>query len=54
MSRGTFYKWLDRIWKPKQKCLICEEVVKASMHRCTTPGCNFVYCRQCWRDLEVS
>ncbi|XP_013381102.2 E3 ubiquitin-protein ligase DCST1 [Lingula anatina] len=36
----------------KKRCLICEEPQNKEFHICATPGCNFVYCKQCWKDVK--
>ena len=46
-------KIFDKIWKKKRKCLVCEEAEDKTFYRCPTPGCQFVYCRQCWEEIEV-
>lgn len=38
----------------KDRCLICEEKEKANFERCETEGCKFIYCPECWEDINVS
>ena len=46
--------WLQFFACSREKCLICKETEprKASdFRRCTTPGCRFIHCPECWRDV---
>ncbi|XP_029042861.1 protein sneaky [Osmia bicornis bicornis] len=48
------FGWLQFFACARDRCLICEEVEprKGPKHRqCTTPGCPFVHCSECWRDV---
>ncbi|XP_041356353.1 E3 ubiquitin-protein ligase DCST1-like [Gigantopelta aegis] len=37
----------------KSYCLICKTPeIPGNFHNCITPGCNFGYCRQCWKDVR--
>ncbi|XP_015586402.1 E3 ubiquitin-protein ligase DCST1 [Cephus cinctus] len=49
-----FCGWLSFFSCARQKCLICAEPETRKgpkFRRCTTPGCNFVHCPECWRDV---
>lgn len=38
----------------KRQCLICGEPEPGKIgefHECTTPGCDFVHCKECWKDI---
>jgi len=46
--------WLVIFAWARHKCLICGEVEPRKdprFHRCTTPGCPFVHCPECWDDV---
>ncbi|XP_011864564.1 PREDICTED: DC-STAMP domain-containing protein 1-like [Vollenhovia emeryi] len=46
--------WLTIFAWARQKCLVCGEVEPrrgSQFHRCTTPGCPFVHCSECWDDI---
>ncbi|XP_003700230.1 protein sneaky [Megachile rotundata] len=48
------FGWLQFFECARDRCLICEEVEprRGPKHRqCTTPGCPFVHCAECWRDV---
>ncbi|XP_078050611.1 protein sneaky isoform X1 [Augochlora pura] len=48
------FGWLRFFACARERCLICDEVEprKGPEHRkCTTPGCPFVHCHECWRDV---
>ncbi|XP_043254934.1 protein sneaky-like [Colletes gigas] len=48
------FGWLKFFACAREKCLICGEVEprKGPNHRrCNTPGCPFVHCSECWRDV---
>ncbi|XP_076289582.1 protein sneaky [Lasioglossum baleicum] len=48
------FNWLKMFACARDRCLICDEVEprKGPEHRkCTTPGCPFVHCAECWRDV---
>lgn len=48
------FGWLRYFSVGKRKCLICEEPEPSKpgvFHECTTPGCNFAHCRECWKDV---
>ena len=38
----------------KETCLICGDSENKNFHFCSTPGCHFGYCSDCWQDIEVS
>ncbi|XP_078666765.1 E3 ubiquitin-protein ligase DCST1-like isoform X2 [Branchiostoma floridae x Branchiostoma belcheri] len=42
--------WLKWLGLGKKQCLICDEKENKFTHHC--PGCRYVYCRQCWRDMK--
>ncbi|XP_018306105.1 DC-STAMP domain-containing protein 1 [Mycetomoellerius zeteki] len=47
--------WLVIFAWARHKCLICGEVEPRKgpqFHRCTTPGCPFVHCPECWDDVD--
>ena len=46
--------WLHFFACSREKCLICEERESRKgrkFRRCTTPGCPFVHCPECWKDV---
>ena len=46
--------WLEFFACARQKCLICSEAESRKgpkFRHCTTPGCIFVHCPECWRDV---
>ncbi|KZC06683.1 PREDICTED: DC-STAMP domain-containing protein 1-like [Dufourea novaeangliae] len=46
--------WLRFFACARERCLICGEVEprKGPKYRqCTTPGCPFVHCAECWKDV---
>ncbi|KAG7203236.1 hypothetical protein KM043_010337 [Ampulex compressa] len=46
--------WLKVFACARHKCLICNEVEPrkgAKFRKCATPGCPFVHCAECWRDV---
>ncbi|XP_054001811.1 protein sneaky isoform X2 [Hylaeus anthracinus] len=48
------FEWLKFFACARERCLICGEVEprKGPPYRqCTTPGCPFVHCAECWRDV---
>lgn len=48
------FGWLRIFSSAREKCLICGDVEprKGPAYRqCTTPGCPFVHCAECWRDV---
>ncbi|KAL0269121.1 UNVERIFIED_CONTAM: hypothetical protein PYX00_006956 [Menopon gallinae] len=48
------FGWLRYFSIGKRKCLICGEPEPSRpgvFYECTTPGCNFVHCRECWKDV---
>ncbi|XP_052743921.1 protein sneaky [Bicyclus anynana] len=55
--------WLEALPVARMKCLICEETAPRSFdrnrtnttqgwHSCVKPRCPFVYCEECWREVE--
>ncbi|CAH1251299.1 DCST1 [Branchiostoma lanceolatum] len=44
------FGWLKWFGLGKKQCLICDDKENKLTHHC--PGCRYVYCRQCWRDLK--
>ncbi|KAK2191496.1 hypothetical protein NP493_49g02027 [Ridgeia piscesae] len=36
----------------KETCLICGDSENKNFHFCSTPGCHFGYCSDCWQDIE--
>ncbi|KAI0219339.1 Protein sneaky [Lamellibrachia satsuma] len=36
----------------KETCLICGDAEDRNFHFCSTPGCHFGYCGDCWKDIE--
>lgn len=38
----------------KDKCLICKEKGRKTFIKCDEEDCNFMYCPDCWRDIDVS
>ena len=36
----------------KEACLVCKEPEGKTFRRCPTPGCNWGYCDECWRDIS--
>ncbi|XP_011163830.1 protein sneaky [Solenopsis invicta] len=50
----TFCGWLAIFPWARRKCLVCGQVEPrrgSQFHRCTTPGCPFVHCPECWDDV---
>ncbi|XP_043674123.1 protein sneaky-like [Vespula pensylvanica] len=48
------FGWLKLFESAREKCLVCGEVEPRrgiKFRRCTTPGCPFVHCEECWRDI---
>ncbi|XP_076235359.1 protein sneaky [Calliopsis andreniformis] len=48
------FGWLRFFECARDRCLICGEVEprRGPKYRpCTTPGCPFVHCAECWRDV---
>ncbi|XP_012260976.2 protein sneaky-like [Athalia rosae] len=46
--------WLRYFAFARAECLICGETEPRkgpAFRRCTTPGCPFVHCQECWRDV---
>jgi len=46
--------WLAIFTWARYKCLICGEAEPfrgPQFRRCTTPGCPFVHCAECWIDV---
>lgn len=46
--------WLGYFACARAKCLICGEAESRkgpAFRQCTTPGCPFVHCPECWRDV---
>ncbi|EZA47771.1 DC-STAMP domain-containing protein [Ooceraea biroi] len=46
--------WLAFFAWARRKCLVCGEVEPRGgpqFRRCTTPGCPFVHCPECWDDV---
>ncbi|OAD55040.1 DC-STAMP domain-containing protein 1 [Eufriesea mexicana] len=49
-----YFGWLNYFDFARERCLICgdPEPRRGPRYRqCTTPGCNFLYCAECWRDV---
>ncbi|XP_011307932.1 DC-STAMP domain-containing protein 1-like [Fopius arisanus] len=49
----TWCGWLKFFAFARLKCLICGEPEgrKETFRRCETPGCEFIHCWECWRDM---
>ncbi|XP_053970630.1 protein sneaky-like isoform X2 [Hylaeus volcanicus] len=48
------FEWLKFFACARERCLICGEAEPRkgpSYRQCTTPGCPFVHCAECWRDV---
>ncbi|XP_060528323.1 protein sneaky [Cylas formicarius] len=46
--------WLRFFKMARRKCLVCEEPEPrkaAGFEECRNPGCHFVFCAECWRDM---
>ncbi|KAK2574982.1 hypothetical protein KPH14_008745 [Odynerus spinipes] len=46
--------WLRFFESARERCLICGEIEPRrgpKFRRCTTQGCPFVHCDECWRDV---
>ncbi|XP_024880185.1 E3 ubiquitin-protein ligase DCST1-like [Temnothorax curvispinosus] len=46
--------WLAIFARARYRCLVCGEVEPRKgpqFRRCTTPGCPFVHCSECWDDI---
>lgn len=54
-ERPELFGWLYYFESAREKCLICGDVEPRrgiKFRRCTTtPGCPFVHCEECWRDI---
>ncbi|XP_031831854.1 protein sneaky isoform X2 [Nomia melanderi] len=51
----ALFDWLKFFACARERCLICGEVEprKGPRYRqCTTSGCPFVHCAECWRDMD--
>ncbi|XP_043271509.1 protein sneaky-like [Venturia canescens] len=49
-----FCGWLKFFACARGQCLICgepESIRGAKFRECTTPGCTFIHCPECWRDI---
>lgn len=47
--------WLVFFASARHRCLVCGEVEPRrgpEFRRCTTPGCLFVHCPECWHDMS--
>ncbi|XP_071788132.1 E3 ubiquitin-protein ligase DCST1-like [Asterias amurensis] len=44
--------WLGIFGLSKRSCLICDEKENKDFHKCSTEGCDFAYCCDCWRDIK--
>ncbi|XP_033624513.1 protein sneaky-like [Asterias rubens] len=44
--------WLGIFGLGKRSCLICDEKENKDFHKCSTEGCDFAYCCDCWRDIK--
>ncbi|XP_076439279.1 E3 ubiquitin-protein ligase DCST1-like [Babylonia areolata] len=42
-------RWLK---SSRDSCLICQEPEGKGFQRCPTPGCNWGYCAECWKDIK--
>ncbi|KAK6639398.1 hypothetical protein RUM43_007671 [Polyplax serrata] len=52
-NRETF-DWLRYFPMGKRKCLICGEPEPSKtcdFHQCSTSGCEFIHCHECWKDV---
>ncbi|XP_012231524.1 protein sneaky [Linepithema humile] len=50
----AFCGWLAFFICARHRCLVCGEVEPrkgSQFHRCTTPGCPFIHCPECWHDV---
>ncbi|XP_044013553.1 protein sneaky, partial [Aphidius gifuensis] len=48
------FSWLRLFSFARFKCLICGEAEprrNSKYHKCYTPGCLFIHCPECWRDV---
>lgn len=55
LRRPVLCGWLTFFGWARHKCLICGEVEPRKgprFRRCATPGCPFVHCPECWRDVD--
>ncbi|XP_041460900.1 E3 ubiquitin-protein ligase DCST1-like [Lytechinus variegatus] len=44
--------WLFRLGLGKKRCLICAEVESKGARHCKNRRCTFMYCRQCYDDVQ--
>ncbi|XP_034941255.1 protein sneaky [Chelonus insularis] len=47
--------WLRYFSFARRKCLICGEIEprkNSKYYTCSTPGCFFIHCPECWQDVE--
>lgn len=50
----NIFNWLNYFSFARLKCLICGEAEprkNSKFRRCETPGCLFIHCPECWRDV---
>ncbi|XP_043467285.1 protein sneaky-like [Leptopilina heterotoma] len=48
------FGWLQFFACAREKCLVCEETEprkEPKFRKCDTPGCPFLHCQECWRDV---
>ncbi|XP_062617495.1 E3 ubiquitin-protein ligase DCST1-like [Saccostrea cucullata] len=43
---------VKRFKASKTRCLICDDLETEGFVLCSTPGCNFSYCADCWIDCK--
>ncbi|XP_022088476.1 DC-STAMP domain-containing protein 1-like [Acanthaster planci] len=45
--------WLALCKLGRRKCLVCEDYEGAGFQECPTEGCDFIYCKDCWKDVKM-
>lgn len=49
-----YCRWLKIFACARKRCLICSEPEprkNSNFHICTTPGCFYIHCQECWKDI---
>ncbi|XP_014288715.1 protein sneaky [Halyomorpha halys] len=48
----NLFGWLSWFENAKRKCLICGEYEKKSRPQYECPACMYIYCLECWNDID--
>ncbi|XP_068119572.1 E3 ubiquitin-protein ligase DCST1 isoform X3 [Hyperolius riggenbachi] len=46
----NFCSWIKQFMP--RRCKVCNDRENEKSIKCTTPDCDAVYCKQCWRDMK--